>query len=180
MLARVAPLTGFAKRPYVNSANSMPSQTGRETSRMGQGLEGTRVALIVEDDRELRALAVALLEETDLQVVEASSGEEALHYLHDHAGEVTLIFSEVNLPCHMGGADLARLVRLRWPWIKTVLTSDAPSADDLDKALRHVCFMQKPWLPLAVLMEAERAVQAYRFEDAMVRGHTDTFATARL
>ncbi len=147
---------------------------------MAQDAECTRVALVVEADNELRALAVALLEETDLWVVEASSGEEALHYLHDHAGEVTLIFSEVKLPCVMDGVDLARLVRLRWPWIRTVLTSDAPPADDLDKALRHVRFMQKPWLPLAVLMEAERALQAYRFEDAMLRGHTDTFATARL
>ena len=127
---------------------------------MVQDAECTRVALIVEDDRELRALAVALLEETDLQVVEASSVEEALHYLHDHAGEVTLIFSEVTLPCHMNGVDLARLVRLRWPWIRTVLTSDAPPANDLDKTLTYVRFMQKPWLPLSVLMEAERAVQA--------------------
>ncbi len=147
---------------------------------MGQGSEGTRVALIVEDDKEFRALAVALLEETDLRVVEASSGEEALHYLHDHAGEVTLIFSEVKLPCHMGGVDLARLVRLRWPWIRTVLTSDVPPADDLNKALRHVRFMQKPWLPLAVLMNAERAVQASRFEGAMAHSHSGTFATARM
>ncbi len=147
---------------------------------MAQDAECTRFALVVENDKELRALAVALLEETDLQVLEASSGEEALHYLHDHAGEVTLIFSEVKLPRHMDGVDLARLVRLRWPWIRTILTSDAPPADDLDKALRHVRFMQKPWLPLAVLMEAEKAVQANRFEDAMLRGHTDTFAIARL
>ena len=93
---------------------------------MAQDAECTRVALVVENDKELRALAVALLEETDLRVLEASSGEEALHYLHDHAGEVTLIFSEVKLPRHMDGVDLARLVRLRWPWIRTILTSDAP------------------------------------------------------
>jgi CheY-like chemotaxis protein len=146
---------------------------------MGQDAECTRVALVVESDKELRALAVTLLEETDLRVLEASSGEEALHYLHEHAGEVMLIFSEVKLPYHMSGVDLARLVRLRWPWIRTVLTSDTPPADDLNKALRHVCFMQKPWLPLSVLMEAERAVQAYRFENAMLRGHDDTLATAR-
>ena len=33
---------------------------------MGQDAECTRVALIVEDDAELRTLAAALLEETDL------------------------------------------------------------------------------------------------------------------
>jgi CheY-like chemotaxis protein len=146
---------------------------------MVQDAECTRVALIVEDDQELRALAVALLEETDLRVVEASS-EEAVHYLQDYAGEVTLIFSEVTLPYHMDGVDLARLVRLRRLWIRTVLTFDTPPANDLDKARRHVRFMQKPWLPLSVLIKAERAVQAYRFEDAMRRIHTGPFATVRL
>jgi CheY-like chemotaxis protein len=156
-----------------------PDRT-REASRMAQDAEGTCIALVVEDDNELRALAAALLEETDLGVVEASSAEEALHYLTHQAGEVAFLFADVKLPCAMDGVDLARTVSLKWPWIRIVLTSDAPPANDLDKALRHVRFMQKPWLPLSVLMEAERAVQAYRFEDAMLRGHTGTFATARL
>jgi CheY-like chemotaxis protein len=82
---------------------------------MGQKAEHHQVALIVEDDTENRSLAAALLEETDLQVVEVSSGEEALHYLHHHAGEVVFVFSEVRLPCLMSGVDLARTVRLRWP-----------------------------------------------------------------
>jgi CheY-like chemotaxis protein len=174
-------VTGFLKRPHVISFDSLPDPNRtREVSRMGQGSECSRVALIVEDDNELRALAVALLEETDLRVVEASSAEGALQYLRFNAGDVAFLFSDVKLPCVMDGVDLARTVRLKWPWIRTVLTSDAPPANDLDKALRHVRFMQKPWLPLSVLMEAERAVQAYRFEDAMLRGHTGTFATAGL
>ena len=36
---------------------------------MPQDAEYTRIAVIVEDDKELRALAVALLEETNLRVV---------------------------------------------------------------------------------------------------------------
>jgi CheY-like chemotaxis protein len=41
---------------------------------MGQDIERSRVALIVEDDKELRALAVALLEETDLRVAALPDG----------------------------------------------------------------------------------------------------------
>jgi len=146
---------------------------------MGQKTEHHHVALIVEDDIELRGLAAALLEETDLHVVEASSGEEALHYLHHHAGEVALIFSEVRLPCLMDGADLARMVRLRWPWIRTVLTSDTPPEDEFDRALRQVRFMPKPWLALEVLMEAEKAAQVNRFENAMPRSRTGPLAIAK-
>ena len=53
---------------------------------MGQKIEPHRVALIVEDDFEVRGLAAALLEETDLKVVETSSAEEALEYLRCHSG----------------------------------------------------------------------------------------------
>ena len=146
---------------------------------MGQKTEH-QVALVVEDDIELRGLAATLLEETDFHVVEVSSGEEALHYLHHHAGEVALIFSEVRLPCLMDGVDLARMVRLKWPWIRTVLTSDTAPENEFDKALRQVRFMPKPWLPLAVLMDAEKAVQANRFEDAMPRSQTVRLVTARM
>ena len=52
---------------------------------MGRKIEPARVALIVEDDVEVRELAAALLEETDLQVVEAASAEEAMDYLRHHA-----------------------------------------------------------------------------------------------
>ncbi len=147
---------------------------------MGQNTEHHQVALIVEDDAETRSLAATLLEETDLQVVEVSSGEEALHYLHHHAGEVVFVFSEVRLPCLMSGVDLARMIRLRWPWIRTVLTSDTPPADDLDKALRQVRFMPKPWLALDVLLEAETAAQASLFEKVTPYSHSGTLATARM
>ena len=145
---------------------------------MAQDAEGTCVALIVEGDRELRALAVALLEETDLRVVEASSAEQALQYLHYNAEHVAFLFSDVTLPRIMDEVDLARTVRLKWPWIRTVLTSGTPLEEDLDKALRHVRFIPKPWLALDVLIEAERAAQVNRFEDALARSHTGTFTTA--
>jgi CheY-like chemotaxis protein len=126
---------------------------------MGQRIEANRKALIVEDDTEVRALASALLEETDLKIVEAASGEEALHYLHHHADEVAFLFTDVRLPCLMSGVDLARIVKLKWPWISTVLTSGAPLDDHHDGALRDVRFMPKPWRALDVLMEAEKATR---------------------
>jgi CheY-like chemotaxis protein len=135
--------------------------------------------LVVEDDSELRGLAVALLEETDLQVVEASSAEEALHYLSYRAGEVVFLFADVRLPCLMNGVDLARTVGLKWPWIRTVLTSGAPLEEDLEKALRQVRFMPKPWLALDVLMEAEKAAEASRYETIMSRTHTEAVRALR-
>ncbi len=81
---------------------------------MVQDAECTRVALVVEKDKELRALAVALLEETDLRVVEVSSAEQALQYLRYNASDVALLFCDARLT----GVVLARTVCLRWPWIR--------------------------------------------------------------
>ena len=129
---------------------------------MGQRMEPHRVALIVEDDFEVRGLAAALLEETDLKVVEASSAEEALDYLRLHSDDVAFLFADVRLPCLMDGLDLVRTVRLKCPWVRTVLTSGRPLDQQEGDVPRDVRFMQKPWRALEVLMEAEKAAQAYR------------------
>jgi CheY-like chemotaxis protein len=129
---------------------------------MGQAMEPYRIALIVEDDFEVRGLAAALLEETDLKVVEASSAEEALDYLRLHSDDVAFLFADVRLPCLMDGLDLVRTVRLKWPWVRTVLTSGKPLDPQEGDVPRDVRFMQKPWRALEVLMEAEKAAQAYR------------------
>jgi CheY-like chemotaxis protein len=130
-------------------------ESDRGDGCMGQTIDPRRVALIVEDDFDVRGLAAALLEETDLRVIETTSAEEALDYLREHGEDVAFLFADIRLPCLMSGVDLARTVRIKWPWVRTVLTSGLPP----EEGLRDVRFMPKPWRALEVLMEAERAAQ---------------------
>jgi len=115
-----------------------------------------RVALIVEDDPDVRELAGALLEETNLDVVEVESADAALAYLQNHGGEVAMIFADIRLPGLMNGVQLAKAANALWPTIRIVLTSGDPGAlsDDLPD---YVTFMPKPWRGLDVLVEAEKA-----------------------
>jgi DNA-binding NtrC family response regulator len=116
------------------------------------------VALIVEDDPDLRDLAAALLEETDLDVVEVESADAALAYLRERGGEVAMMFADIRLPGATDGVQLAKAACTLWPRIRIVLTSGDPGAllDDLPDC---VTFMPKPWRGLDVLVEAERAVR---------------------
>lgn len=116
------------------------------------------VALVVEDEPYVRELAGALLEETELDVVEVDSAEAALAYLKDQGGEVAMMFADVRLPGEMDGVQLAKAACTLWPTIRIVLTSGDPDAasDDLPDC---VTFMPKPWRGLDLLVEAERAVQ---------------------
>jgi|1186.fasta_scaffold93171_3 CheY-like chemotaxis protein len=123
---------------------------------MGERENPPHVALVVEDDMEVRSLAAALIEETELDVVEAESAEEGLDYLRQHASEVALLFTDVRLPCMMDGVDLAQKVRAKWPWIRVVVTSG--HGERIDELPGGARYMPKPWRALDVLIEAERAV----------------------
>ncbi|WP_343074133.1 response regulator [Microvirga zambiensis] len=116
------------------------------------------VVLIVEDDPDVRALAATLLEETELDVVEVESAEEALECLQERGGEVAMVFADIRLPGDMDGVQLARAAGTLWPTVRFVLTSGDPCAvsEDLPDG---VAFMPKPWRSLDVLIQADKAIR---------------------
>jgi CheY-like chemotaxis protein len=117
-----------------------------------------RIALLVEDDPDVRSLAATLIEETDLDVVEEDSAEAALAFLKANARSVALLFADIRLR-RMDGIELARIVKRDWPWIRVLVTSGNPG-DRLGDLPRGAKYMQKPWRALDVLIEAERAAAA--------------------
>ena len=77
---------------------------------MGQARPPRRIALVVEDDAELRWLSATLLEESELDIVECESAEAALAVMLMRGPEVAMIFADIRLPGVMDGVDLAREV----------------------------------------------------------------------
>jgi len=119
------------------------------------------VALIVEDDPLVRELAAALLEESDLRVVECEDAEQAFASLCKYGEEIALIFSDVRLPGLLDGVDLAQRARVMWPHIRMVVTTGYPGTR-LEALPDNVVYMPKPWLALDVLMQAEHAADRAR------------------
>ncbi|SCZ12167.1 response regulator [Microvirga guangxiensis] len=115
------------------------------------------LALIVEDDPDVRALAGALLEETPLEVVEVDSAEAALDLLQERGGDIAMMFADVRLPGKMDGVQLASAACKLWPTVRIVLTSGDPGTQ-LDDLPECVTFMPKPWRGLDVLVQAEKAI----------------------
>lgn len=114
-----------------------------------------RVALVVEDDPEVRALAETLLEETELEVVGCDSAEAALSVLQARGGDVALVFADIRLAGEMDGLQLARAVATLWPRARLVITSG--HGLHRPELPTEAVFIAKPWRPLDVLVEAERA-----------------------
>ena len=100
------------------------------------------LVLIVEDEPDVRSVAVEMLEELGATTAEATSGEDALAYLREHAPDVGLIFTDFELPGRLDGIDLARVALLRWPWIKFLITSGGARIHDVPE---NVAFLPKPW-----------------------------------
>jgi CheY-like chemotaxis protein len=116
---------------------------------MGQLLKPT--ALVVEDDRDQRALVGALLEECELKVVECETAEAAAVAMEHLRDTLVMIFIDVELAGHMNGVELARLARQRMPDVCVVLTSGG----NVSKIPADTVFMQKPWRALDLLRVAE-------------------------
>ena len=116
------------------------------------------MALVIEDQPEVRGLAAAIIDETSLEVAEAASAEQALRFLRERAPDVAMIFVDVMLPGGIDGIDVARIAERSWPWIKVVVTSGGLMDRSLNELPRTATFMPKPWRAFDVLLEAERAV----------------------
>jgi CheY-like chemotaxis protein len=101
------------------------------------------VILSVEDEFLIRMNAVEMIEEAGFEVVDAASADEAIAILEARL-DVTVVFTDIQVPGSMDGLKLAAAVRDRWPPVKIVATSGrvkrGPS--DLPQGGR---FLQKPY-----------------------------------
>jgi DNA-binding NtrC family response regulator len=105
---------------------------------MGQAQQNRRAVLIVEDDAELRGFAARLLEDGELDTIECESAEAALATMLIRGRDVAMIFADIRLPGAMDGIDLAREVRMRWPFLPVILTSGHPREGQLPPGIDFI------------------------------------------
>ena len=106
------------------------------------------VVLIVEDEFLLRMDAADMIADAGFEVVEAGNADEAIEILEARR-DVTVVFTDIQMPGSMDGLKLARAVRGRWPPIKIVATSGhvGVAETDLPEGGR---FLPKPYNPIDV------------------------------
>jgi CheY-like chemotaxis protein len=115
---------------------------------MGSSASSRPVVLIVEDEFLLRIDAVDIVRAAGFEVVEAANADEAIEIL-EARWDITVVFTDIQMPGSMDGLKLARAVRGRWPPIKIVATSGHldVSETDLPEGGR---FLRKPYSPVEV------------------------------
>src|ERR1700738_4770623 len=88
--------------------------------------------LVVEDEMLLRMCAVDIVEDAGFIAVEAANADEALSILESRS-DISLLFSDIQMPGSMDGLKLAYAVHERWPSIKIILVSGKVRLSDTDK-----------------------------------------------
>jgi len=98
--------------------------------------------LVVEDEMVLRMKALDMVEDAGFVAVEAINADDALAILESRS-DISLLFSDIQMPGTLDGLKLAHAVHKRWPSIKIILVSGQVKLSDDDKPANSR-FFDKP------------------------------------
>jgi two-component sensor histidine kinase/DNA-binding NarL/FixJ family response regulator len=114
--------------------------------------------LVVEDEMVLRMRAVDIVEDAGFTAIQAVNADEALSILETRS-DVSLLFSDIQMPGSMDGLKLAHAVHDRWPSIKIILVSGQVKVSDMDKPAESR-FFGKPLESDQMVAELQKMVGA--------------------
>jgi CheY-like chemotaxis protein len=116
--------------------------------------------LVVDDEDGIRALMGKVLSREGYEVIEASSGKEALEKARSYWGLIPMLVTDVVMP-GMGGVELASQLSLQRPEIRVMFISGYTGQSALSSAqlLQGYEFLQKPFT-LSAFLGKVRAVLA--------------------
>lgn len=136
--------------------SSVPIHTAPRRALRGEG-----TVLLVDDDRDVSAVAAQMLDALGYSVLAAREAEEALK-LSETADSIRVLVTDLVLPGGMDGLQLARSLRRRHPRLPIVLISGYSPALAEHQGLSGAEFLPKPFRQKALGDTIRRAVQSAR------------------
>ena len=114
------------------------------------------IVLIVEDEMVLRMRAVDIVEDAGFVAIETVSADEAMQVLESR-DDISLLFTDIQMPGSMDGLKLAHAVHTRWPNIKIILVSGQVAVTDADKPADSR-FFPKPLEIEQMILELQKMI----------------------
>ena len=136
----------FLPRHIEEQADDAAEASAAAEGEASQDLTGSGTILLVEDEEAVRSFAARALASRGYDVIEASTGAEALDVLGEFEGEVDLVVSDVVMP-EMDGPTLLRELRKTRPDLKIIFVSgyaEDAFKKNLEQNERFV-FLPKPF-----------------------------------
>jgi two-component system cell cycle sensor histidine kinase/response regulator CckA len=122
-----------------------------------------QVILLVEDDADVRASTARVLRRAGYDVLDAADGEAALQLMASRTAPVDVVITDIVMP-RVGGAELARRLRERWPDLHVLYMSGYPrdSTEVAEVELTGAHVLAKPYTPAILLFELRLRLDATR------------------
>jgi CheY-like chemotaxis protein len=115
--------------------------------------------LVVDDDDDVRALAVAILHETGYRALPAANGDTALTLLQNGL-IVDLLFTDIVMPGELDGFRLAVEARRIQPDLKILYTTGFSGFPDrISSKLIEAPMLKKPYRPAYLASEVMRVLE---------------------
>lgn len=105
----------------------------------------TKTVLIVEDESLIRMGIADYLTEVGFSVLEAANADQAIRLLESNP-DISVVFTDIDMPGTMDGLRLAQAVRDRWPPVGIIVTSGHVKLDATSLP-RGGLFVAKPYDP---------------------------------
>lgn len=105
---------------------------------------GERLALVLEDEEDVRQTLCEQLHQLGWLTLETASGEEALQLL-EASPDIALLISDLMLPGALSGADVIHTARRRFPALPVLLISGKDLRPAQNPALPEVEWLRKPF-----------------------------------
>ena len=105
-----------------------------------------RSVLLVEDEVMISNLVSGCLTESGFRVHEVTTADEALRYIKSGAS-VDVLFTDINLPGSMNGAELAEHARQLRPEMPIVYVSGRYKLSEVSPLVPRSLFVAKPYDP---------------------------------
>jgi two-component system, cell cycle sensor histidine kinase and response regulator CckA len=131
---------------YVETAAEVEQSKVERRPEKPKDLTGRGTVLLVEDEDAVRSFAARALGQRGYNVLQATTGAEALEVFESHQGEVDLVVSDVVMP-EMDGPTLCEKLRRDRPDLKVIFISGYAE----DAFRQHLAenedfmFLQKPF-----------------------------------
>ncbi len=126
-------------------------------------VQGTETILLVEDQDQVRAVALGILKRAGYQVLGASHPAEALALCELHQGEIHLLLTDVVMPGMSGPQLAARVSDLR-PGVKFLFMSGYTDGVILHHGVLDsgVALLQKPFTPESLTRKVDAVLNGER------------------
>ena len=103
------------------------------------------LVLVVEDDELIRMNAADMVRDMGLEAVEAVDADHAISLL-EAIPEITVVFTDIQMPGPMDGLRLVAIIRDRWPPVALLVTSGQVAPPTVGMPI-GAQFISKPYMP---------------------------------